>query len=252
MSPTRPSASIDTMQPAAPNPATRQTAPTKSASDRLIPAGLLALTFVPVVAGTLRLSEMAGGAAVVPDGDRVTQSPVALAAHIVSVTVFGVLGAFQFAPGVRRRFPRRHRLAGRILFPAGLVAAFSGLWLTLFLPAAALDSAVLSGIRVVVVAWMVVSLTLGFVTAVRRDFTAHRAWMIRGYAIGMGAGTQFFTQAGWLVTVGSFTPASRAGTMAAAWLINALVAEWLIRRRPRTAPARRRPARSPAPPVHSR
>ncbi|GIF39184.1 DUF2306 domain-containing protein [Actinoplanes xinjiangensis] len=208
----------------------------KSSSNWLIPAGLLALTFVPVVAGALRLSEMAGGATVLPDGDRVTQSPVALVAHIVGVTVFGVLGAFQFAPGVRRRFRRWHRIAGRIVAPAGLIAAVSGLWLTLFLPATAADSTALVVIRVVVVVAMVVSLVLGVAAAMRRDFTTHRAWMIRGYAIGMGAGTQFFTQAAWLVAAGPFTPASRAGTMAAAWLINVLVAEWLIRRR--AVPAR--------------
>jgi preprotein translocase subunit SecG len=207
----------------------------KSSSNWLIPAGLLALTFVPAVAGALRLSEMAGGATVIPDGDRVTQSPVALVAHILSVTVFGVLGAFQFAPGVRRRFRRWHRIAGRIVAPAGLIAAVSGLWLTVFLPAAAVDSIVLSAIRVVVVAWMVTSLVLGVTAALRRDFTTHRAWMIRGYAIGMGAGTQFFTQAAWLVAVGPFTPASRTATMAAAWLINVLVAEWLIRRRAKPA-----------------
>ena len=55
--------------------------------------------------------------------------------------------------------------------------------------------------------------------------------MIRGYAIGMGAGTQFFTQAGWLVAVGPLTVSSRTGTMAVAWLINVAVAEWVIRRR---------------------
>jgi hypothetical protein len=216
----------------------------KSSSNWLIPAGLLALTFVPVVAGALRLSEMAGGATVLPDGDRVTQSPVALVAHIVGVTVFGVLGAFQFAPGVRRRFRRWHRIAGRIVAPAGLIAAVSGLWLTLFLPATAADSTALVVIRVVVVIAMVVSLVLGVAAAMRRDFTTHRAWMIRGYAIGLGAGTQFFTQAAWLVAAGPFTPASRAGTMAAAWLINVLVAEWLIRRR--AVPARQyRSASSP-------
>ncbi|WP_433795987.1 DUF2306 domain-containing protein [Actinoplanes sp. CA-252034] len=217
----------------------------KSPSNWLIPAGLLVLTFVPVAAGALRLSEMAGGAPVLPDGDRVIQSPVALVAHIVSVTLFGILGAFQFAPGVRRRFRRWHRISGRIVVPAGLIAAVSGLWLTLFLPAAAVDSAVLAAIRVAVVAWMVIALVLGFVTALRRDFTAHRAWMIRGYAVGMGAGTQFFTQGAWLAAVGAFTPASRTATMAAAWMINMLVAEWLIRRR------RRRAAPSPRTLVHA-
>ncbi|MDI6102687.1 DUF2306 domain-containing protein [Actinoplanes sp. NEAU-A12] len=205
----------------------------KFSSNWLIPAGLLVLTLVPSAAGTLRLTEMAGAAAVLPDGDRVVQSPVALAVHIVSVIVFGVVGAFQFAPSFRRRHRRWHRVAGRILVPCGLVAAVTGLWLTLFLPPAEVDSVVLSGVRVVVVAYMVVSLILGFTAIRRRDFPAHRAWMIRGYAIGMGAGTQFFTSAVWMAAAGSFTPASRTATMAAAWLINAVAAEWIIRRKTR-------------------
>ncbi|WP_157751533.1 DUF2306 domain-containing protein [Actinoplanes derwentensis] len=68
-------------------------------------------------------------------------------------------------------------------------------------------------------------LVLGVVTARRRDFTAHRAWMIRGYAVGIGVGTQLFTQPAWLVASGPFTPASRTGTMAAARLIDILVSE---------------------------
>jgi hypothetical protein len=204
----------------------------KTSSNRLVPAGLVVLAFVPSAAGALRLSEMAGGAEVFPD-DRVTQAPAALIAHIVSVTIFGVLGAFQFAPSLRRR----HRTAGRIVLPAGLVAALSGLWLTLFLPWTEMDSAVLTGTRVAVVTYMLMSLVLGFLAIRRRDFTAHRAWMIRGYAIGMGAGTQFFTQAPVMAVAGELTATTRAATLILGWLINVGVAEWIIRRSPRTPAA---------------
>ena len=208
----------------------------KSTANWLIPTGLLALAAVPVLAGSLRLAELAGGAEVLADSERVTSAPVPLALHIASVTVFGVLGAFQFAPGFRRSRRGWHRAAGRILVPCGLVAAGSGLWLTLFLPHAALDSPALAAIRIVVVAYMAASLVLGFAAIRRRDFPRHRAWMIRGYAIGMGAGTQAFTQVGWLIAGGALTVSSRFGTMAAAWLINAVVAEWVVRRRPAAAP----------------
>lgn len=201
-------------------------------SNWLIPAGLLVLSAVPALAGSLRLAELAGGAEVLPDGDRIGSAPVPVVLHIVSVTIFSVLGAFQFAPGIRRRNRRWHRVAGRVVIPCGLVSALTGLWLTLFLPPAAIDSHLLAAIRVVVVVVMTSSLILGFVAIRRRDFTRHRAWMIRGYAVGMGAGTQFFTQATWLVAGGSLTTSSRTGTMAAGWLINVLVAEWIIRRRP--------------------
>jgi hypothetical protein len=37
------------------------------------------------------------------------------------------------------------------------------------------------------------------VGAIRRcDFVSHGAWMIRGYAIGMGAGTQVLTHMPWV------------------------------------------------------
>ncbi|MCZ7422803.1 MULTISPECIES: DUF2306 domain-containing protein [unclassified Micromonospora] len=199
-------------------------------SNWLIPAGLLVLAAVPVLAGGLRLAEFAGGAQVLPDGDRITSAPLPVIAHIVAVTVFSVLGAFQFAPRFRRRHRRWHRVAGRLLIPCGLLTALSGLWLTLFLPPGPFDSDALVAVRVVVSVAMAGSIVLGFGAVRRRDFGRHRAWMIRGYAIGMGAGTQFFTQLAWLAAVGPLTTSGRTGTMTAAWLINVVLAEWIIRR----------------------
>jgi uncharacterized membrane protein len=198
---------------------------------KLIPAGLLALAAIPVLAGSARLAEFAGGPPVLPDSERITSAPVPVILHIVTVTAFSVLGAFQFVPALRRG--RWHRLTGRILVPAGLLAALSGLWLTLFLPRSELDGSLLVAIRVAVALWMVASLVLGFGAARRRDFGRHRAWMIRGYAIGMGAGTQAFTQGAWLAVAGPLTMGGKTGTLLAGWLINLAVAEWLIRR-PRT------------------
>jgi len=220
-------------------PTEREAAVTSSAkANWLIPTGLLVLSAVPVIAGSLRLAELAGGAPVLPDGDRIGSVPVPVVLHIVSVTVFSVLGAFQFAPGLRRRRRGWHRVAGRIVAPCGLVAALSGMWLALFLPRAPVDSDLLAGIRVVVSVAMCTSLILGFVAIRQRDFHRHRAWMIRGYAIGMGAGTQAFTQVPWLIVAGPLTAAGKTGTLVAGWLINIVVAEWIIRRRA-ARPARR-------------
>jgi uncharacterized membrane protein YozB (DUF420 family) len=201
-------------------------------SNWLIPTGLLVLSAVPVLAGGLRLVELAGGAQVLPDGDRIGSVPVPVVLHIVSVTVFSGLGAFQFAPRFRRRRRRWHRVAGRMIVPCGLLVALSGVWLTLFLPRSAVDGDVLAAIRVAVAVAMGASLILGLVAIRRRDFARHRAWMIRGYAIGMGAGTQFFTQVAWLVAAGPLTMSGKTGTLTAGWLINVVVAEWVIRRRP--------------------
>ncbi|WP_326553786.1 DUF2306 domain-containing protein [Micromonospora sp. NBC_01813] len=201
------------------------------AANWLIPVALLLLSAVPVVAGSLRLAEMVGGLPVLPDGDRVRSAPVALVAHIVSVTVFSVLGAFQFAPRLRRRRRGWHRIAGRLVVLCGLLTALTGLWLTLFLPRGAADGDVLVAIRVVVSVAMAACVCLGFVAVRRRDVAAHRSWMIRGYAIGMGAGTQFFTQMAWLAAVGPVTTVGKTSTLTAGWLINIVVAEWIIRHR---------------------
>ncbi|WP_428965793.1 DUF2306 domain-containing protein [Micromonospora fluostatini] len=201
-----------------------------TASDWLIPAGLLVLSAVPVVAGSLRLAELAGGGPVLPDGERIGSAPVPVAVHIVGVTVFSVLGAFQFAPRVRRRHRGWHRAAGRVLIPCGLVAALSGVWLAVFLPRSAVDSDALVVLRVVVGVAMATALLLGFVAVRRRDIARHRAWLIRGYAIGLGAGTQVVTQAVWVGAVDPLTASGKTGALAAAWLINVLVAEWIVRR----------------------
>ena len=80
----------------------------------------------------------------------------------------------------------------------------------------------------------------------RRDIAGHRAWMIRGYAIGQGAGTQFVTGMCWAVATGGRPEEGmpKAVLLAASWGFNILLAEWLIRRRPATAGKRLRAAAS--------
>ena len=96
-------------------------------ADWLVPAALIALSAVPVAAGAVRLVGLAGGADITPDNARFFAAPVPIVLHILSVSLYCVLGAFQFAPGFRRRRPGWHRAAGRLLVPCGLVAALSGL-----------------------------------------------------------------------------------------------------------------------------
>lgn len=211
----------------------------------LVPAGLLLLTLVPVTAGAFRLSELAGGAAVTPDNARFFASPVPIVVHIVSVSAYSMLGAFQFAAGFRRRRPGWHRAAGRLLVLCGIGTALSGLWMALFYEHPADTGAVLTGIRLVVGSAMLVSIVLAFVAIRRRDIAGHRAWMIRGYALGVGAGTQVFTQLPWILIAGPLDKPSKALLTSAGWLINIAVAEWLIRRRPRAVHRRAVPPARP-------
>lgn len=200
--------------------------------DWLVPAALVGLGTIPVVAGSLRLVELTGAAPTMPPDARYDASPLPVVVHIVSATVFAIVGAFQFAPGIRRRHPAWHRRAGRVLVVAGLGVALSALWLNQFFPRPEASREVLYPLRLAFGVAMVVAILLGLAAARRRDFVRHRAWMIRSYAIGLVAGTQVFTLGLGQLVLGT-ADVTTALLMAAAWGINLVVAERAIRKRPR-------------------
>jgi len=211
---------------------TAKRAPVRSRrSAWLVPAGLLLLSAVPIIAGAVRIAELGGGATVTPENARFFTSPLPVVLHIVSVTLYALLGAFQFAPSLRRGKRGWHRAAGRLLIPCGLVAALSGLWMNQFYALPAIDGAILYGLRLLFGWGMVLSLSLGAAAIRRRDFARHGAWMTRGYAIGLGAGTQVLTHLPWIVIFGVPGEFTRALLMGAGWVINLAVAEWVIRKR---------------------
>lgn len=195
-----------------------------------MPAGLLALSVVPVLAGTFRLSQLVGGTAITPENARFFAAPLPVVLHIVGATVFCVLGALQFSAGFRRRRPDWHRVAGHTSVPCGLVAALSGLWMTQFYPVVAGDGPILYAMRLLVGSAMVLFITLGFAAARRRDVRCHRAWMMRGYAFGLGAGTQVLTHLPWFLFPGIRGELTRALLMGAGWIINVALVEWVLLR----------------------
>ena len=195
----------------------------------LAPTGLILLSLVPILAGALRLTELTSGAAVTPENARFFDSPVPVVVHIVASIVFLVLGALQFAPSLRRR--RWHRIAGRIVAPAGLLSATSALWMTLFYALPASNGPALLVMRLVFGTAMAAGIIVAFVAIRRGDIRTHSAWMTRSYAIGLGAGTQVFTFLFGTLLFGEPGEAMNAVLMGAGWVINLAVAEVVIRRR---------------------
>lgn len=199
----------------------------------LVPAGLILLSIIPVIAGAARIAQLGGGAEVTPDNARFFASPLPVVLHILSVSLYCIIGAFQFAPSLRRWKPGWHQTIGRwLLVPAGLVAALSGLWMTQFYPWPDGDGVLLYAMRLFFGSAMLLAIILGVVAVRRRDYDGHGEWMIRGYAIGLGAGTQVLTHIPMLLfpdIVGVELP--RAIMMGAGWIINIIVAEWIIRKR---------------------
>lgn len=197
----------------------------------LLPASLVLLSIVPALAGTVRLAQLAAGAKVTAENARFFAQPLPVVLHILAVIPFSIVGAFQFAPAFRRRNRSWHRAAGKVIGICGLVAALTGLWMAQFYPWPAGDGRVLYLLRIGFGSAMAGSIILALIAVLRRDFVSHGAWMIRGYAIGMGAGTQVLTYLPWHILVGKPGESSRAALMGAGWIINVLVAEWSIRKR---------------------
>jgi len=211
-----------------------------------VPASLVALSAIPVVAGALRLLQLAGGPQVLPADERFAGLALPLVLHIVGATTYALVGVLQFAPRFRRRHWAWHRRAGRVLAVAGLCVAGSALWMTLAYSPKPGTGDLLFFLRLVFASAMAASLVLGVAAVRRRDIPSHRAWMMRAYAIGLAAGTQVFTEG---VGGALFGTGELRGDLAkgAGWVINLAIAEWAISRAGRAAPrGLRAPTRSPA------
>jgi uncharacterized membrane protein len=213
-----------------------------------VPAGVLVLSAVPLLAGLLRVVQLLGGPELIPADQRFAGFPLPLVAHILGASTYVLVGILQFVPRFRRRHWDWHRRTGRLLAVAGLLVAGSAFWMTLFYAQKPGTGALLVVLRLVFAAAMTASLVLGVITIRRGEVSGHRAWMIRAYAIGLAAGTQALTGG---IGPALFGPGvvQHDLAMGAAWVINLAVAEWVIRRQNGSAPSSRpdRAARLAAP-----
>jgi hypothetical protein len=194
----------------------------------LLIAGLLAFAALPLTFGVLRLLQLVGLSQVMPPA---VVSPVPLIPHIVGAMLYAILGAVQFSAAIRRRWPNWHRIAGRFALVGALLVAVSALWLTALYVTPSAGGLVLAGLRVAVAAAMLTSIALGVAAVLRRDIAHHRAWMIRAYALGLGAATQMLVlMIGEMISGEPPAELGRSLLMGLAWGINAMIAEWVIRR----------------------
>lgn len=190
-------------------------------------AGLLLLSALPVIGGALGLGEVSAD----PEAALPSALSVTIVAHIVAMSMFCLLGAFQFSPALRIRRDW-HRAAGRLLIPAGFIAALSSVPLGVFFGGPA-DEVAIAMVRLVVAVAMTLLLVLGAIAIRRRDFAAHGAWMTRVYAIAVSGGTQALVVLLWALPFGEVDAHGEAWLVAAGFVINSVVAELLIRRRSR-------------------
>lgn len=137
------------------------------------------------------------------------------------------LGPFQFVERLRRMRPFWHRMSGRLYLMCILISGSTGLWLAFYTPGGLPAT---SGFFILAVLWLVTG-ALALRAVLKRDFDAHRAWMMRSYALTFGAVTlRIYLGLG--VPVAGI-PFDQVYGMAAwaSWAVNLIFVEWVLLRR---------------------
>ncbi|GAB7038051.1 hypothetical protein JCM9533A_19010 [Catenuloplanes niger JCM 9533] len=166
---------------------------------------------------------------------------VSLVIHALPAGLALVIGPFQFVTQLRVRFPRAHRIAGRLYLISVLISAL----------AAAYSAAVTeSGLALQVAFYMLIAAWLytgvmAYRTIRRGEVQLHRIWMIRNYALTFAAvmlrlyqliGLQLMDPMGWEY------PQIYTASAWASLFGNAIVAEYFIVQRTLAPLARRKPS----------
>ncbi|HKE24714.1 MAG TPA: DUF2306 domain-containing protein [Bryobacteraceae bacterium] len=102
--------------------------------------------------------------------------------HIVPGLLFVLLAPLQFAPGLRTRRPRIHRVAGWIAISSGFVIGGSALIMS---PQMAIGGINETAATMLFALLFLFSLWKGLAAIRRRRIREHREWMIRAFAIGL-------------------------------------------------------------------
>ncbi len=199
-------------------------------SDMKLFVVLFTLCLVPVLSGGARLFSIAVDGAAEPLNLNYVENPLPIALHMLAYMVFCVLGTLQIAPVFRWRHRGLHRQMGRMLIPVGCVAAIAGIWMTLMYPPVPSNGVTVGYVRIAFGAGMILCLVLGTAAVRRRDIPAHQIWMMRSYAIAMGASTQALVAIPWFVVIGQPQGAPWAFAMFVVWVFNLAVAEWFVKR----------------------
>ncbi|MFC0540556.1 DUF2306 domain-containing protein [Kutzneria chonburiensis] len=156
-----------------------------------------------------------------------------LVVHAVPAGLTLVLGPWQFVPRLRARFPRLHRITGRVYLISVLGAAAAASYATVVTPSGFPLQVAFS---VLIVAWLYTAYQ-GYRTIRRGDVRQHRIWMIRNYTLTFAAVTlRLYLMLGTALMPVIPALQFRDVYTASAWLSllgNVLVAEYFIVQRTR-------------------
>lgn len=148
-----------------------------------------------------------------------------VAAHIFASATALLLGPVQFSSWVRAHWPVLHRIVGRVYLGVAVpVGGLAGLYLSAFAFGGLVTRL---GFGSLAVAWLYTAFR-GYVAARAGDFSAHRRWMIRNYALTFAAVTlRLYLPLGFFLQV-PFEFSYRLISWLC-WIPNLIVGESLVR-----------------------
>lgn len=158
-------------------------------------------------------------------GNMVLTTPGAALLHFLGGGIVLLAGASQFHKGWRSRYPRLHRWAGRVYVGGVLIGGIAGLYLAFY---ASGGLSARFGFGLLAVLWLL-STGLAFKYILQRNVVLHQRWMIRSYALTLGAVTLRIWLPLFLVMGVPFDQAYPAIAWLA-WVPNLVIAEWVFLR----------------------
>ncbi|HEX7191845.1 MAG TPA: DUF2306 domain-containing protein [Thermoanaerobaculia bacterium] len=146
---------------------------------------------------------------------------LSIATHLATAVIVMTIGCLQFIPRVRVRYPRFHRMNGRVYMLAGVALSAAGVYMTWFRSKLGDVPQHLASTLNAVLIWAFAAIAIRY--AMRRDFVQHRRWALRFFLVlsasyfyrlsfflvivlaGHPVGFDPSTFTGWLPTTMSFT-----------------------------------------------
>ena len=163
------------------------------------------------------------------DSQRLSTAPIWHFMHVLGGATFGLLGPIQFSRVLMRKYGLLHRFMGRVFVAAGAMISLSSLGLLWHFPDT--NSVAVNSGRLLFGIALGIALAIAMQAILKRNFTSHRNWMIRAYAIGIGAtavSMVFFP----IYAITGAPPTGLAADLVflASWMACVVFAEGLVRR----------------------
>lgn len=150
---------------------------------------------LPMLTGQLSESRYAYMITGYVNGD--TFNNALLLLHVVPVMLISLSGTFQLFPVIRKRYPRFHRINGRVYLSFGLLGAIGGLYLTWVTGSRLSDigalGVTLNGLLIPVAVY------IAWKAALQRRFTQHKRYAVHAFILINGVWTFRLLLMGWFM-----------------------------------------------------